>query len=590
MYRSEYPRPQFAREDWLCLNGVWEFCFDDENVGHAEKWYEGHQFPLKIQVPFPYQAELSGINDQSFHDHMWYRRTFSIPNKYLDKRVILHVGACDYESEVYINQRLVKHHIGGNSSFSVDITDYLTYTNEEIVIYVYDPSKDEFIPRGKQYWHEENAGIWYTRTSGIWQPIWLEFVDDVHITDFRLTPDIDTGTVKIETNLSKCADVYLEVEIIDQGQTIVESSIKVRNKTLTITFDVFQGSIDATNTHGHGKTWSPEHPYLFDIYFRLIRDEEIIDEVKSYFGMRKIHQQNGLVYLNNKPYYQKLVLDQGYYDGGLLTAPKDECFIEDIKLAKAMGFNGCRRHQMVSDSRFLYHADRLGFLVWGEMANSANFSSEYVNRMVNEWMEVIKRDYNHPCIVTWVPINESWGVPNLKTNPLEQHHVLTMYHLTKSFDNTRLVVCNDGWEMLKTDICAIHNYRHGAPTNIEEHEKFLKSLSTKEEMLSSMPANRPMYISGYEYQGEPILLTEFGGISFDKDQNGWGYTTVNDEETFLKEYERLIQAIRASDCIVGYCYTQLTDVFQEVNGLLTIKRQPKVDMNKIKAINDTVGF
>ncbi|HHX79495.1 MAG TPA: glycoside hydrolase family 2 [Acholeplasmataceae bacterium] len=586
MRRSEYPRPNFVRDNWQNLNGTWDFAFDDNNVGHKEKWYKNPCFDLKIEVPFAFQSKLSKINVQEFHDRVWYRRKFKVNKKSADNRIILHIGACDYESEVYINGELVKTHIGGHSSFKVDITDYLNYEEEEIVIFAYDNSTDEFIPRGKQYWKEKNESIYYTRTTGLWQTVWLEEVNEIHVNKVKMTSDIDTGLLYVDLNLSKEADVKLGVKVFDKDELIANNLYSLNGINTKFVLDIFQNKIMNTVTHHRGKTWSPENPYLFDIEFTLYQNEEVIDKVKSYFGMRKIHVQEGVVYLNNRPYYQKLILDQGYYEDGLLTAPTDQDLINDILLAKEMGFNGCRKHQVVSDPRFLYHADRLGFLVWGEMANCANFSTDYIGNFINEWEEVIQRDYNHPSIVCWVPLNESWGTPNIDINSLEQHLSLTLYNLTKSIDKTRLVVSNDGWEHTVSDLCTIHNYNHGGPNESTKHQVYAEALQNKENILSYMPAGRNIYAGSFKYRGEPILLTEFGGITFDNSINGWGYSSVKDEATFLKEYERLINAIKASDCIVGFCYTQLTDVFQEKNGLLTFDRKFKADPKEIKKIND----
>lgn len=587
--RQEYPRPSFVRSNWLNLNGTWDFRFDDDNKGFKEKWYIDTQFDLKIAVPFCFQSKLSKINVNDFHDRVWYKRRFKVEEKFKNKRVLLHIGACDYESEIFINHQSVIKHIGGQTSFFVDITDYLNYEEEEIVIYAYDPSTDQFIPRGKQYWKKENEGIWYTRTTGIWQTVWLEFVDDIYIDHVRMTPDIDLGILNLEMYLSKEDDLQLQVIVKDKGNVIINNQYQIKSNNSKFNLDIFQNCVFNSNTHHYGKLWSPESPYLFDIEFKLISNNKAVDYVKSYFGMRKIHQKDGLIYLNNRPYYQKLVLDQGYFEDGLLTAPSDEDFIRDIQLAKAMGFNGCRKHQKVEDPRFLYHADKLGFLVWGEMANSANFNFEYVNRMVKEWMNVIRRDYNHPCIVTWVPMNESWGVPNLPTSHHERNHILSLYHLTHSLDDTRLVISNDGWEMVTTDICAIHNYAHGNKTEEEKQAKFVKDLSDKETMIRSMPAGRKIYLDGFTNEGVPVMLTEFGGISFNN-SDGWGYSSVDKVESFIEEYSRLINAINRSSCIVGFCYTQLTDVFQEKNGLLTFDRKPKVDVEIIKSINDKISL
>jgi hypothetical protein len=284
------------------------------------------------------------------------------------------------------------------------------------------------------------------------------------------------------------------------------------------------------------------------------------------------------------------VLDQGYFEKGILTAPSDEDLVNDILLSKEMGFNGCRKHQVVSEPRFLFHADKLGYIVWGEMANAANYNYDYVTRITNEWMEIVKRDYNHPSIVAWVPLNESWGVPNIAYSTYEQNHSLALYHLTKSLDKTRFVISNDGWEMTKTDICAIHNYNHGSVDELEKQKAYEKSLKTKDDLLTYIPAGRNIYVKGFIHEGEPFMLTEFGGIAFVNGDNGWGYTKVANQDDFIKEYERMILAIGRSESLVGFCYTQLTDVYQEKNGLLTFDRKFKIDPKTVKKINNMLPF
>ena len=589
MFRTEYPRPNFIREEWLNLNGEWNFDFDDEKVGLKERWHKTRkQYTKKINVPFVFQTELSGIKDRKFHDVVWYNRKFEVPEKWKNKRVILNFGAVDYSCKVFINEDLVGEHEGGHVSFSFDITDYLTWGQEDITIFVEDPSTDETIPRGKQFWKEKSASIWYTRTTGIWQTVWLEPVGSVSLDYVRLTPDIDRGNIEVEFEPSKVVDgLNALLEISFKGKVVVRERIDVMEKYNSAVINLFNKKIFRSFSHGNGWCWTPEEPNLFDINIKLYVEEKVYDEVKSYFGMRKIHTEKGLVYLNNRPYYQKLVLDQGYWSEGLLTAPKDEDFVTDIKLAKEMGFNGCRKHQKVEDPRFLYWADKLGFLVWGETANAAEYSNAAVERLTKEWMEIIKRDYNHPCIVAWVPLNESWGVPLIAKDKCQQNHSLAMYHLTHSLDRTRLVISNDGWELTKTDICAVHNYNHGTKDEKEKYNYFIESLKIKEAVLSSQPAGRGIYAEGFEHQGEPILLTEFGGIAYDMtNPEGWGYTVAKTEEEFLSDYERVVSAVLASNIIYGFCYTQLTDVEQEVNGLLTYDRKPKCSLEKIKEINN----
>ncbi|WP_409271216.1 glycoside hydrolase family 2 protein [Neobacillus sp. SCS-31] len=589
-YRPEYPRPQFVRKEWLNLNGEWDFAFDDENVGVREKWFNnGDAFNRKINVPFAYQSKLSGIHDSTFHDHVWYRRECSVPADWKGKRILLHFGAVDYRAWIYVNGQFARFHEGGHTPFSLDITDLLSWGAESIVVRVEDPSTDETIPRGKQFWVEKSDAIWYTRTTGIWQTVWLEPVGKASLSKLRVTPDIDHGDVIAEFEVDgdftqKC----VEIDISFKGERVARDTIDITEPYTKRAINLYNRKIFRTSFHHIGWNWSPESPNLFDVKLTL-KDSgggTIYDEVESYFGMRKIHTENRMVYLNNKPYYQKLVLDQGYWPGGLLTAPSDEEFKKDIELAKEMGFNGCRKHQKVEDPRFLYWADRLGFLVWGECAAFPSYSEDAAARLTKEWIEIIERDYNHPSIVAWVPVNESWGVPFIKNNKQQQHHSLAMYHLIHSVDPTRLVISNDGWELTKTDICAIHNYNHGNNEETSKYEEFKESLSTKENLLNSKPALRGIYADGFEYHGEPILLTEFGGIAYKAgEDSGWGYTSVKDEFEFVEDYRRVMEAVFASKALHGFCYTQLTDVEQEINGLLTYDRKPKCELSKIKEIN-----
>ena len=589
MNRCEYPRPQLVRKDWLNLNGQWDFEFDDENVGLKEKWYHGQSFSRKIEVPFAYQTKLSGIDDPSFHDQVWYKREFSVPVEMKGKRIILYFGAVDYRAMVYVNGQLVGTHEGGHTSFSFDITDHLNGDVETLVVRAEDPSIDETIPRGKQLWVEGSGGIWYTRTTGIWQTVWLEAVHETRIQKLRFTPLFDSGDVKIEFEIQKeFLGKTVEIDISFKGEKVITQTVSPHEIYTRLTVNLFNRKIFRTEYHGQGWTWSPETPNLFDVKIKVLDERAVIDEVDSYFGMRKIHTENGMVYLNNKPYYQKLVLDQGYWPEGLLTAPSDEALKLDIELAKEAGFNGCRKHQKVEDPRFMYWADKLGFLVWGECANTTLYSEDAVARLTREWLEILERDYNHPSLVVWVPINESWGVPQISTNEQQKQHTLAMYHMIKSLDPTRLVISNDGWEMTKTDICAIHNYNHGQKDEAEKYAYYQHALATKENLLSARHhGSWKTYTNGFEYEGEPILLTEFGGIGFKVGaDDGWGYTSVTNEADYIEDYRRIMEAVFASKGLHGYCYTQLTDVEQEVNGILTYDRQPKCDLKELHKLNN----
>ena len=575
MLRAEYPRPQLVRKEWECLNGEWDFRFDDE-----KEWG-------KIEVPFAYQAPLSGIGMNKMCDDMIYRREIVVPKEWKSNNIRLHFGAVDYRCKVFINGKFIGKHVGGNVGFSFDITECLNWDKEEILVYVNDPCKDESIPRGKQYWLPKQDSIWYTRTSGIWQSVWIEPLDEIYLKNVKYTGNIDTGNIVIEYESSQAVeDGEMRFQISMDNEVITEIhqiGIRKEGKAMASLYD---NHIFRMPNHGDGWCWSPENPKLFEIEIKMISCGEEVDTVESYFGLRKIETRNGRVYLNNRPYYQKLVLDQGYWPEGILSAPSDEALRKDIEMAKNMGFNGCRKHQKCEEPRFLYWADKLGYIVWGEISASVVFTEKSAKRNIMEWTEVLSRDFNHPCIVAWVVLNESWGVPQISNNLKQQAHSMALYYHVKSLDETRLVVNNDGWEMTKTDICAIHNYNHGNSSEHEKKEWYREILVSKEKILSSEPAGRTLYAQSYEYRGEPIMLTEFGGVSYHKDEEEWGYTSVKNEEEFLETYERLMRVIRESVAIFGYCYTQLADVEQETNGLLTEDREYKISPDKIKKLND----
>jgi beta-galactosidase/beta-glucuronidase len=589
--RPEYPRPQFRRRGWINLNGKWHFAFDDKDAGIAERWQDvtprdlgsdESPFDRGIVVPFCYQAKLSGIGETAFHDVVWYARTFEYAASD-DERLLLHFGAVDYRATVWVNGLQVASHEGGHTPFSADVMHALDGAAAEHVVVVRadDPSTDVTIPRGKQYWKEESEGIYYTRTTGIWQTVWLEPVNRQRMERLRLTPDVNTSTINLEVDVAGSEPgMSLRAKVAFEGEPVIEDTVRLHSSPVERSLLLCRG--DARNTphlpeRPGAVLWSPEEPNLYDLRLELLDETgSVLDTVESYFGMRKIERKDGKVLLNGRPLYQRLVLDQGYFPEGILTAPTDDDLRRDVELAKEMGFNGARKHQKVEDPRWLYWADTLGLLVWGEMANAYQYSPDYVRRMTTEWQEALVRDYNHPCIVAWVPMNESWGVPDLEREPAQSEHLLALYHLTRSLDGTRPVVSNDGWEHALTDLCTIHDYR--------DADALRENYETPESTVKAMPARRPVYVSGHAYRGEPILITEFGGIAFSTDEAGWGYSTVSDAEEFLARYESLVGALLQSKAIQGFCYTQLTDVEQEVNGLLTYDRNSKVPLERIGQI------
>ncbi|MGI8909918.1 MAG: glycoside hydrolase family 2 protein, partial [Rubrobacteraceae bacterium] len=463
--RPKYPRPQLRRERWINLNGDWSFAFDDADEGLAAGWQNvpaeypgghGPPFDRRITVPFCYQSELSGIGETAFHDVVWYARTFEHELSG-DERLLLHFGAVDYRAAAWVNGVQVAEHEGGHTPFSADVTHALQEGDNALVVRAEDPSRDTTVPRGKQYWKEESEGIFYTRTTGIWQTVWLEPVNLRRLGSLRLAPDVDSASVETEVHIEGFEPgMTLRVTVELDGEPVLEDRLSALSPVIKRRLPLARHG-EAPNTPHIGEwtglaLWSPDHPNLYDLKLELLgADGTVLDSVESYFGMRKVETKDGKVFLNRRPYYQRLVLDQGYWPGGVLTAPADDDLKRDIELAKEMGFNGARKHQKVEDPRWLYWADRLGFLVWGEMANAYQYSPDYVRRITSEWQEAVRRDYNHPCVVAWVPINESWGVPDLATDPAQREHLLALYHLTRSLDSTRPVVSNDGWEHARTD-------------------------------------------------------------------------------------------------------------------------------------------
>ena len=571
VYRSEYPRPQFVRADWMSLNGLWDFSFDKAC------------FDRTIRVPFAYEAPLSGIGEKAFHSTVWYRRRFVIPESWAGRRVILYFGAVDYQADVWINGAHCASHCGGQVGFSADITDHLQQGENEIRVCVKDLHTALDIPRGKQYWRETSTGIFYTATMGIWQSVWLEPVAPIYIKDVRITPLLDKKSVQFEYTLSDYAACTLETVISYQGKTAADVIVHPMTDRGSVMVRLEEAQLGVWNLVEE-LGWTPEQPRLFDVSFRLTRNGVLLDEVSSYFGLRSVCVENGRFLLNGRPYYQRLLLDQGYWPQGLLTAPTDEDFVRDIQTVKNLGYNGVRKHQKVEDPRYLYHADRMGLLVWGEIGSGYTFSQRLIQSFTAEWTEAVQRDYNHPCIVVWTPINESWGVTELAHENAQYAFCRAIYHLTKALDQTRPVSENDGWEHTADhEIMTIHDYESNQDTLKERY-------ATLNGIMSSQPAGRRLLIRGVEYDGSPILVSECGGVSFQPENiGGWGYSVAESENDFLERYRAVLQPLLASALVQGFCYTQFCDVEQETNGLLTYDRIPKVAAEKLRTVMETCG-
>ncbi|MEJ7652922.1 MAG: glycoside hydrolase family 2 TIM barrel-domain containing protein [Chloroflexia bacterium] len=435
----------------------------------------------------------------------------------------------------------------GHTPFEADVTHALRSDGENVLIVrAEDPSRDVTIPRGKQYWKEQSESIFYTRTTGVWQTVWLEPVSRSRISSPRLTPDVDSASLRLEVEILGCEPgMTLRAVASFAGETMLDDRFTLRSPLLDRMLPLLPRGEERRRTRCGVRNLRISSTCGWNWRAATVRSTT---QSKCTSGMRKIETRNGVVYLNNRPYFQRLVLDQGYFPQGVLTAPTDDDLKRDIELSKEMGFNGARKHQKVEDPRWHYWADQLGFLVWGETANAYEYSPAYVARITREWQDAVQRDYNHPCIVAWTPMNESWGVPNLGTDRFQVDHLLTMYHLTRSLDQSRPVISNDGWEHALTDLCTIHDYR--LPDALAQR------YATPASSVRDHPDMRPVYCPGFGYRGEPILITEFGGVAFQRDEDrGWGYTTVSDAEEFLKRYDELVAALMSCEPVWGFCHT-----------------------------------
>lgn len=579
--RPEYPRPQFVRDEWVNLNGEWEFAFDDKDEGLAEGWYDGRKLDRKIIVPFAYQTELSGINDKSIHEIVWYARDFEFSEDWFGRDLVLNFGAVDYLSTIWVNGQEVGHNLGGHVPFQFDIAPYVKRGKNRLTVRVVD-RQDPQQPRGKQSHTGLPEGIDYYCTTGIWQTVWLEPVPPIRIEEIRIITWARRNLIELTVFLhAPSAPWRIEVEVSESGRVVA------REEDLTA---VATGRLAIVIPYA--KLWSPESPNLYDLRIRLFEEDKLLDEVKSYVGLRGLRLLNGKVLVNGKPTYLKMVLDQGYWPDGYLTAPSDEALQTDIGWIKLFGFNGVRKHQKIEDQRWLYWCDRLGLLVWEEMPNAREWSSKAEDWLSNEWQTAVRRDYNHPCIITWVPVNESMGFPGLGQEHAGQYAFIErMVSVTRRLDTTRPVVDNDGWEHTDiTDICAIHDY---TPTAEKLASRYEETLSTGKLPLKVWIGEKPLFARGSHYRGQPIVLSEVGGFLTipehlppeKRDLLYQFYDSFRTSEELLEKYGDLMRGISSLKFLAGFCYTQLTDIEQEINGLLTYDRKPKVDPERIAELH-----
>ncbi|MGQ9801262.1 MAG: glycoside hydrolase family 2 protein [Candidatus Saccharicenans sp.] len=557
--RPEYPRPDLVRDRWLNLNGRWDFALDLSDSGEERGLPEGRGFDRQILVPFAPESSLSGLGLTDFMHAVWYRRMLTIPDDWSGQRIILHFEAADYETTVWINGKKVGQHSGGYTPFAFDITDYCDKSENLLVVRCRDDVRSNLQPAGKQSKRYHSYSCLYRRTTGIWQTVWLEPISAVFIENYRVVSDVDNGQVLLQVFLSDSpGGGGLNLTVRDAGRVILRESRKA-SRLVSFNFKLKEP-----------KLWEIRKPYLYEFSLELKSPAaQPLDRVQGYFGLRKIEARGKKIYFNNRPWFMRLVLDQGFYPDGIYTAPSDEALRRDIELSLAAGFDGARLHQRVFERRFLYWADRLGYVVWGEFADWGLDLSrpEALIIFQREWKEALERDFNHPALIGWCPFNEQWG--NNYPGIIE-----SIYYLTKSLDPTRLVIdASGGYHPVRPDVFDSHNYEQRIEKFREDYQGLLSS-PPRVFMNGDPTRNVP-------YSGQPYFVSEYGGIWWNPgqtDEKAWGYgERPRTAEEFLQRYKDLTEALLFHPEIAGFCYTQLYDIEQEVNGLYTFDRKPKFD-------------
>lgn len=556
--RSEHPNPQFQRKDWLNLNGEWDFEFDFGNSGLRAGVLEKDEWSRKINVPFCPESKLSGIEYTDFIAAVWYRKSVTVTEAQLEGRVLIHFGAVDYETYLYVNGEEAGCHKGGYTSFTFDITEFLTAGENIIAVNARDDVRDPLVPRGKQSELYNSHGCDYTRTTGIWQTVWLEFVPKAYVKSFKLFPDTVNATLGVSAVVE--GEGAFKAEAFYDGR-LVGSFEKTAAGFVS-------GDIKLSETH----LWEVGCGRLYDLKITFGDDE-----ISSYFGLRDIRIDGYKVLINGKSVFQRLVLDQGFYADGIYTAPSDEALEKDIRLSLAVGFNGARLHQKVFEPRFLYHCDRLGYIVWGEFGNwGLDYSRDgALEAMLPQWCESVARDFNHPAIVGWCPFNETWDRDGRKQN---DELLRIVYRVTKQLDETRPCIDTSGNFHVETDIFDVHDYEQ----KVEIFKGNYDRLMTEGVLFEHFPDRQ-------EYDGKkPAFVSEYGGIQWSLGSRGdaWGYGNApKSEQEFIDRYKGLTDALLDNERMFGFCYTQLYDIEQEQNGLYYYDRSPKFDPEIFRRIN-----
>jgi beta-galactosidase/beta-glucuronidase len=572
--RPEYPRPQFRREPWINLNGQWTYVFDFGQSGRERNFQAGAGFAAmpnggEITVPFAPESALSGVEHKDFIEAMWYHREITVPADWAGKRVILHFGAVDYECEIFIDGVSVGRHWGGTVAFSFDVTDHVVFgESHDLVVYVRDETRSGEQPGGKQSPRYKSFGCFYTRTTGIWQTVWMEPVAAVGLQDVRIVPDLDGARFVLEPRFYALRSGIRLRATLKAGDDVVAQAERDAVDGVPLILPV-----------GDPRPWSPDDPFLYDLVFEVLDGDRVVDTVESYAGLRKVHVEDNQIFLNNEPFYLRLVLDQGFYPDGIWTAPSDAALKRDIDLSMQAGFNGARLHQKVFEPRFHYWADKLGYLTWGESSSWGIDVTDPVSarNFLSEWREIVTRDRNHPSIIAWTPFNETRSG---RGHPQHARLHVDAYDLTHDLDPTRPVNDASGYVHVKTDIWTVHSYNQD-PDSLREQ----LAIDPEAGVWRNYPDDE------VAYDGQPYVIDEFGGIKWIPREDlvfaedSWGY---GDDPTTLEEFyarlEGLVDAVFAHEHICGFCYTQLTDIEQEQNGIYNYDRSEKFDMARVAGI------
>lgn len=557
---APYPRPLLRRDAWTSLDGEWLFAIDSD-----ARWSEPGdvRFDRRIRVPFAPETPASGIDDRGMYGCVWYRRRVALPRAPHGERVALHFGAVDHDATVWVDGTEVARHEGGYTPFAADLTAYAG-GEHDLAVRAYDDPRDLEKPRGKQDWEPDPHAIWYPRTTGIWQAVWLEMRPAASIASLRWWTD-DLRTLHLDASIDGDAE-SLAVALAVRGAPLSRSEHRVADGGASATFAI-EGA-DALR-------WSPEHPTLIECDLQL-RARERVDRVRSYAALRTVGTGEGHVLLNAEPYPLRMALDQGYWHESGLTAPDDAALARDIELARALGFNGVRKHQKAEDPRWLEHCDRLGLLVFDEMPSPRVFSARAKALLTREWHAIVERDRSHPSVIAWVPFNESWGVEALDGDAAQVAHVTAVLAQTRALDATRLVIANDGWHWVGGNLVGVHDYAVDPATL---RARYADASAVERTLTQERPEGRRLLLAPCTVR--PVILSEFGGLRIASDVDGWGYATVS-ADAFVDRFAELCAAGRSRG-LAGFCYTQLTDTYQERNGLLRMDRSPKAEIADLRA-------